>query len=74
MATTQFVDTTLSVPDIGCQGCVNTIEGTFEHVPGVQTVHADATTKTVHLRYDPQQLSSEQVESMLKDAGYPVAK
>ena len=67
-------ETTLSVPDIGCDGCVNTVQGALKDVPGVQAVQADATTKQVHLSYDPQVITMEKVESVLSEAGYPVAK
>jgi copper chaperone CopZ len=67
-------ETTLSVPDIECDGCVNTIQGALKDVPGVQTVQADATTKQVHLSYDPHVITMEKVESVLSEAGYPVAK
>jgi copper chaperone len=34
----------------------------------------DIPTKSVHLRYDPSQLSMEQIETTLDEAGYTVAK
>jgi copper chaperone len=65
---------TLSVPDISCQHCVKTINGALGTLPGVEAVLADIPTKSVQLRYDPDQLSSEQIEATLDDAGYTVAK
>jgi len=67
-------ETILSVPDISCQHCVNAINGALKELPGVETVSTDIPTKTVHLRYDPNQLSMEKVEAALDDVGYTVAK
>ena len=72
MATIQ--DITLSVPDISCEHCVKTINGALGEQLGVEEVQTDIPTKTVHLRYDPSQLSLEQIEAVLDDAGYTVAK
>jgi copper chaperone len=72
MATTQ--DMTLSVPDISCEHCVKTINGALGNQPGVEKVETDIPSQTVHLRFDPTQLSLEQIEAILDDAGYTVAK
>ncbi len=72
MATIQEV--TLSVPDISCEHCVNAINGALKGLSGVEAVSTDIPTKTVHLRYDPSQLSLEKVEAVLDDVGYTVAK
>jgi copper chaperone CopZ len=72
MATIQ--EATLSVPDISCEHCVNAINGALKGLPGVEAVSTDIPTKTVHLRYDPGQLSLEKVEAVLDDVGYTIAK
>lgn len=71
---TTVQETTLSVPDISCQHCVNTINGALKQLPGVEAVSTDIPTRTVHLRYDSSQLSLEKVEAVLDDVGYTVAK
>jgi copper chaperone len=72
MAITQ--ETVLSVPDISCEHCVKTINGALGAVPGVESVSTDIPTKSVQLRYSPSQVSMEQIEATLDDAGYTVAK
>jgi copper chaperone len=72
MAITQ--ETVLSVPDISCEHCVKTINGALGAVPGVESVSTDIPTKSVQLRYNPSQVSMEQIEATLDDAGYTVAK
>jgi copper chaperone len=64
----------LSVPDVSCQHCVKTINSALGQLPGVEAVSTDIPTKTVHLRYDPDQLPMEKIEATLDDAGYTVAK
>jgi copper ion binding protein len=65
---------TLSVPDVSCEHCVKTVNGALGKLPGVETVSTDIPTKRVHVRFDPDQLSLEQIEVTLDDAGYTVAK
>lgn len=72
MATTQ--EMVLSVPDVSCEHCVKTIDGALGALPGVAAVNTDIPSKTVHLRYDPAQVSLERIEATLDDAGYTVAK
>jgi copper ion binding protein len=64
----------LSVPDVSCEHCVKAINGALGTLPGVETVSTDIPTKSVHLRYDANQLSMEQIEETLDDVGYTVAK
>ena len=72
MAATQ--ETVLSVPDVSCEHCVKTIDGALGALAGVQSVSTDLPSKTVRLNYDPDQVSMDQIEATLDDAGYPVAK
>lgn len=69
-----MVETTLSVPDVSCEHCVKTINGALGVVAGVEQVSTDIPSKTVHLKYDAQQVSMEKIEEILDDAGYTVAK
>lgn len=72
MATIQEI--TLAVPDVSCQHCVNTVNGALGTLPGVETASTDIPTKSVSVRYDSDQLSLEEIEAALDEAGYPVAK
>ncbi len=67
-------DITLSVPDISCEHCVHAINTSLGGLTGVETVATDIPTKTVHLRFHPDQLSLQQIEIALDDIGYTVAK
>ena len=64
----------LAVPDISCEHCVKAINGALGVLPGVESVSTDIPTKSVHLRYDSAQLSMQQIEATLDDAGYTVSQ
>ena len=66
-------DIILSVPDMSCAHCVNTINSSLHALSGVDDVQVSLPTKSVHLRYQPAQISLQQIESALDDAGYTVA-
>jgi copper chaperone len=70
----QVQETVLSVPDVSCEHCVKTINGALGQLSGVEAVSTDIPSKTVHLRYDPNQVSMDTIEATLDDAGYTVSK
>lgn len=67
-------ETVLSVPDVSCEHCVKTIDGALGALPGVEQVSTDIPTKSVRLRYNPDQVSMQKIEEVLDDAGYAIAK
>jgi copper chaperone len=67
-------ETVLSVPDVSCEHCVKTINGALGALPGVEQVSTDIPTKSVHLRYNTNQVSMQKIEETLDDAGYTIAK
>lgn len=67
-------ETVLSVPDVSCEHCVKTIDGALGALPGVEQVSTDIPTKSVRLRYNPDQVSMQKIEEVLDDAGYTIAK
>ena len=66
--------TTLVAPDISCEHCQHAIEGALGTLAGVRSVNVDIPTKTVHLSYDPEQVTLAKIEEVLDDTGYTVAK
>ncbi len=71
---TNLQEITLSVPDVSCEHCVKTINKALEVLPGVEAVETDIPTKSVHFRYDPNQVSMQKIENVLDDEGYTVSK
>ncbi len=74
METTASREITLNVPDVSCEHCVKTVSGALGALPGVDSVNVDVTSKTVSLRYEPNQVTLERIEETLDEAGYTVAK
>jgi copper chaperone len=66
--------TTLVAPDISCEHCQHAIEGAVGKMAGVQNVKVDIPTKTVHVDYDPKQVTVGKIEEVMDDVGYTVAK
>lgn len=66
-------DITLSVPDVSCEHCVKAINGALGVLPGVEAVSTDIPTKSVHLSYNPDQVSLQKIEETLDDVGYTVS-
>ncbi len=71
--TTEMREVTLGVPDVSCQHCVNAISKALGGLAGVNEAQTDLAHKTVHVRFDPQQVSLERIVAALDDAGYPVS-
>jgi copper chaperone len=62
----------LNVPDISCEHCERTITGALQPVEGVQVVTVDIPARTVHVEYDPAQVSVERMKDILQEEEYPV--
>ncbi len=60
----------LSVPDISCHHCVNTIQRELSPLPGVVKVEADLQSKQVTLTLADEK-SLVKVLETLKEIGYP---
>ena len=66
--------TTLVAPDISCEHCQHAIEGTVGKMEGVKAVSVDIPAKSVHIEYDPQQVTLAKIEEVMDYVGYTVAK
>ena len=65
---------TYTAPAISCEHCQRTIESTVGALPGVQGVHVEIPSRRVEVRFDPKLIATEQIEAVLDDEGYPVAR
>ncbi len=69
------IDTvTLVAPDISCGHCVMTIKDEVGALAGIASVEANPDTKRIEIAYDPTQVTLAQIEGVLDEAGYPVAR
>ncbi len=64
---------TLTLPNIGCQGCMKKVVNALGGLSTVAIVHTDVPTKTVSLQYDGDQIEMEQVEATLRSIGHKIA-
>jgi copper chaperone CopZ len=64
--------TVLTVPNISCGHCENTINEALTPLTGVSSVRVDIPTKKVTVEYDPSATGVEQFKSVLAEEEYPV--
>lgn len=60
---------TFKVPDIGCSGCVNTVQSELRELEGVISAVAELETKMVTVEYDPP-ASWEKIVATLTEIDY----
>ncbi|GHO42494.1 heavy-metal-associated domain-containing protein [Ktedonospora formicarum] len=58
--------TKLTLPKIGCQGCMNKVTNAITNLPGVEIVQTDVPAKAVVIRYAPEQVTLAQIEGELE--------
>jgi copper ion binding protein len=64
---------TYQIPNISCNHCVHTIKSEVGELAGVVEVQGDPTTKNVTINFDAP-ASKEEIEALLAEINYPVAK
>lgn len=67
------MQTTLKVPRIHCDGCVNNVTNAVRKLPGITAVEASELTKEVKVEFDPARVSEEKIRAALSLVGYPPA-
>ena len=63
-------ETTLKVPAIHCDGCVDTVTKTLEALPSVHVAEADSVTKVVRVQFDESAVSADQIRKALDEVGF----
>ena len=66
-------DITLTLPKIGCQGCIKKVVRVLCEIPTVEVVSTDVSTKSVGLRYDEDAVGMEQLAAALQTIGHVLA-
>lgn len=59
-----------SVPNISCGHCVHTIQTELSEMTGIQSVRADAASKSVEIIYDVP-ATEEKIKQLLAEINYP---
>lgn len=63
----------VKVPEIHCQGCVDSIRKSLEVLDGFQDLDADVTAKEVSVTYDEGRTGPEAIRERIEVAGFDVA-
>lgn len=66
------METTLTAPDIECDGCANAIKKAVGQMNGIESVTVDVDGKRVTVNHGPQ-VSRSDIEHALDKAGFPVS-
>ncbi len=65
--------TKLSVPEIHCGHCKNTIEGAVKAMPGVDAVEVAIENATVEVAYDDRIIDLDTIKAVIEEQGYAVS-
>lgn len=63
----------LTMSRMSCSGCVKNITRALQTLPTTEVITTDLPAKTVHLRYDAEQVTMDTIKTTLSTAKYPVA-
>ena len=61
---------TLSVLNMSCASCAQTIEGALQKTDGIKSASVNFTTEKAIVEFDQQKISSKQIEEMIEEVGY----
>ncbi|HEY4034656.1 MAG TPA: heavy-metal-associated domain-containing protein [Ktedonobacteraceae bacterium] len=67
-------ETIVTIPRMNCNGCLKNVTKILQTFPSLAIIATDLPAKTLHLHYDPEQLSMEQIKTALGQAEYPIEK
>ncbi len=65
-----MADVRVQAPGMKCESCAETIESTFRHLPGVDSVDADPVTKWVFVRCDTTKTTAATLEETIGRLGF----
>lgn len=67
-----MIETIITLSRLNCGGCVRNVTNALQTLAGVEIVQTDIPSRTVHLRYFDDQITLEQIKSVLAEAHYLV--
>lgn len=65
-----MITTTITVKDIHCESCENTIQTALSRLPGVVHIVPSAERNTVRVSYDEAMIGEDEVRRKLQEVGY----
>jgi copper chaperone len=63
---------TMSVPEIHCDNCKQSIEGALNPIEGVSSAIVDVANATVKVSYEPDRVAYEDLVRVIEEQGYEV--
>lgn len=63
-------ETTLKIPAIDCQKCVDSIRRTLQAVPSAEVADANTETKLVRIQFDESTVTVDQIKEALDEIGF----
>ena len=63
-------ETTLKIPAIDCQKCVDSIRRTLQAVPSAEVADANTETKLVRIQFDESAVGVDQIREALDEIGF----
>ena len=63
----------ITVGGMTCGGCVRSVTGVLQALPGVESVSVTLTPGQAQVRFDEAQVSSAQLTAAVEDTGFEVA-
>ncbi len=67
-----MTDATFKVPDMSCGHCKTAVEGELNRLSGVERSNADFEKGIVEVRYDEDQVTTDELKGAIEEAGYSV--
>lgn len=62
----------ISVPEIHCDHCKESIEGAVRALPGVETVNVDVDARSVLVRFEESVTTEETIKAAIEGQGFEV--
>ncbi len=66
--------TTISVPEIHCDNCKNSIEGALQPLDGVSDATVDIANRNVTVNFDEDHIAAAQLVDAIEEQGYEVPR
>ncbi|GCE45468.1 Cu2+-exporting ATPase [Thermosporothrix hazakensis] len=63
----------LTLPKIGCQGCMKKVVRALEMLPGLAVVQTDVSNKAVTIQFDEQEITLPKIAEVLGQIGHTIA-
>jgi copper ion binding protein len=64
----------MDVTGMHCDGCVNTLTGVLTEMEGVKDVKVSLEYEQAKVKFNPEEVSAEELQAAIEDKGYGVAK